>query len=184
MRLTLLVITGVAVVSAGCAHRGDVIDSWETRTPAVKVRVRQFDEKPKYFMPHYYFAFEVENPVSPQWREILTWKVDDPIPIQRQQVQFVTDSIVYAFGNAKYVVSTDSGLTWSEWDAARELQNRQAYTIREVHVARNGTGGLVVKCRTRTDSELLRLRTSDFGVHWTPTDGLTSPPVSSNAVPK
>jgi hypothetical protein len=164
----MVVFAGSAMLSSSaCGGRGNLIDSWETRSSAFQVRVRHFDERHPGLLPHYYFSFEARAAESNQWKEVMAWKVDDPIPIQRQQVRFVTDSILYAFGNAKYVVTTDSGKTWAEWDAKKAMPNPEAYMIDKVVVSADGTGSMVVRRSTSENNGRAELATIDFGVHWT-----------------
>jgi hypothetical protein len=153
--------------TGGCTHPGDVIDTWEARSERVTIRVRKFDEKPKYILSQYYFSFDVQDRRSHEWRSVLMWMVDDPIPIQREQVKFVNDAIVYAFGNARFVVTTDAGRTWSEWDAKKAVPKPQAYMIDRVLVSDDGTGRMIVRRSTNENNGLAELATTDFGVHWT-----------------
>jgi hypothetical protein len=98
----------------------------------------------------------------------MRWVLDDPGPIQREHVQFVADSIAYAFGHTNYVVTTDSGKTWSEWDAKKALPNPAACAIQKVQISDDGTGNMVVWWRrTHENGGLSDLGTTDFGVHWT-----------------
>lgn len=157
-------------VSTSCVGPGDIVDSWEARSPVTTVRVRKYDEK--YFIfgsarTSAYFSFDVHDTQSQEWRPVFTWMVDGDPPIQREHVKFVTDSIVYAFGNAKYVVTSDGGKTWSEWDAKRAMPNPEAYKINKVFVSEAGTGNMVVTRRTSESDGLAELGTTDFGVHWT-----------------
>jgi photosystem II stability/assembly factor-like uncharacterized protein len=153
----------------GCVGPGDFRETWEARSPATTVRVQKFDEKFLFDSAptSSYFSFDVQDTRSHKWRPVLTWMVDGDLPIQRQQVKFVTDSVVYAFGNAKYVVTTDGGKTWSEWDAKKVLPTPEAYAINDVLVSSDGTGSMVVKRRTEESKSLTELSTADFGVHWT-----------------
>lgn len=169
--LLLLAFAISTFVAAACTGPGEVIDEWETRSPVLAVRIRKFDETPKVMLSQYYFSFEVQDKQSHEWRRVMMWMVDDNISIQRQQVKFVTDSILYAFGNATYVVTTDAGKTWSKWDAKKALPSPEAYMIDRVLVSEDATGSMVVRRTTTENNGLAELSTTDFGVHWMLKDG-------------
>jgi hypothetical protein len=163
---------GLVLVAASWGCRGDVVESWEATNHTLKVRVRKFKERPDLIvMPNFHFSFEVAAPQSKQWREIMSWIVDDPIPVQRQQVQFVSERVVYAFGNWQYVVTTDGGRTWSVWDAKRKIPRFRIALIAKVHILPDGTGEMVVTGKSDSEISDVSLSTTDFGVHWRTADG-------------
>lgn len=43
--------------------------------------------------------------------------------IPREQVSLVSDDVAYAYGNLKYVVTTDGGKTWIQSDLFTRLEN-------------------------------------------------------------
>src|SRR4029453_1469944 len=117
----------------GCTGQGDLRDTWEARSSVLTVRVQKFDEWFFGSTPTMSnFSFDVQDRRSHKWRPLLKWGLDGDLPIQREQVKFVTDSIVYAFGNAHYVVTTDGGNTWSDWDAMKALPD----STRIAHIKR------------------------------------------------
>src|SRR5262245_42343967 len=154
----------ISIALFGCVRRGSVVDVWESSNGAIKIRVTKYDETPKIIVPHTYFGLEAAVPGSSEWREVLQWKVDDPIPIQRQQVRFVAEHVAYAFGNATFVVTTDGGRTWTDWDAAKHLGDLNPTMISDVHIGSDGAGWMKVKRRAREDD--ISLTTQDFGKSW------------------
>jgi hypothetical protein len=52
-----------------------------------------------------------------EWREILTVRTDEPISIPRENIRFVDDQICLFFHDNYYAVTSDSGRSWSIWDA-------------------------------------------------------------------
>jgi hypothetical protein len=106
-------------------------------------------------LPHNYFVVEAAAVGSEGWRELLAWRGDEGAPIRREQVHIVNDRIACAFAGTKYVVTTDAGATWIQWDAlessTRFLYPRQTF-IRNATVSSDGHGVLVVDIVTGTDS--------------------------------
>jgi hypothetical protein len=166
--LAALVLAAFMCAAPGCSGEGDLRDTWEARSSVLTVRVQKFDEWFFGSAPtSSAFSFDVQDRLSHQWRPLLKWGVDGDLPIQREQVQFVTDSIVYAFGNAHYAVTTDGGSTWSDWDAMKALPAATRIAIiKYVRVSGDGTGRMEVWRATKETSGLLELATTDFGVHW------------------
>jgi hypothetical protein len=81
----LLVAICALLLGSSCVGRGDVVENWEAASPAMKVRVRRFNERPQLFLSHTYFAFEVVAPPSNQWREVMAWRVEDSIAIRTKR---------------------------------------------------------------------------------------------------
>jgi hypothetical protein len=125
-------------------------------------------KKPQIFLSQYYFAVESADFQTNVWHEVMSWQVDDPIPIQRQQVGQVDERIVYAFGNWTYVVSTDGGRSWSRWDAQRQLPDFHKTIIKEVTIRSGGNGAMVIIYKTQNDAPFVTatFETADYGVHW------------------
>jgi hypothetical protein len=74
-------------------------------------------------------------------------------------------SMCAAFGY--YVVTTDGGNTWSDWDAMKALPEPKLLAIiKNVNVSGDGTGSMEVWRSTKENSGLLELGTTDFGGHW------------------
>jgi hypothetical protein len=160
----LLAVLLLAFASApfGCAaRRGDVVDKWETANQNLKIRVTQYQEKlwlPA--LPGYIYVFESASPGSDAWREIMTARTDDPVPIPKEQIGFVNDQTGYAFMSQTYVVTVDGGRTWSAWHA-----NADAY-IKDVRVGADGAGAMTFHPNPRNQQQALDLHTTDFGQHW------------------
>jgi hypothetical protein len=167
--LASLVLVAFICAAPSCTGEGDLRDTWESRSPVVTVRVQKFDEWFFGSAPtSSLFSFDVQDKRSHKWRPVLKWGVDGDLPIQREQLKFVTDSIVYAFGGAKYVVTTDGGDTWFEWNGMKALPAPTSLAIvQKASVSKDGAGNMVVWRNTGTSTGLLELGTTDFGVHWT-----------------
>jgi hypothetical protein len=150
-------------VSIGCHARGRAVECWDSQAHAIHLKVCRYEILPRLFLAGYQVVLTVEG--RGESREIMVWEVDDPIPIQRQQIGFVTDRVAYAFGNARYVVTTDGGGAWSSWDAADGLPLDRPQ-IESVSLGTDGRGTMRVHHRAHSGTEYVELRTSDYGAHW------------------
>jgi len=135
-----------------------------------KFRVEAYDER-NTFVGGAYYDFRSAPISSENWQTIMTFRHDDPVPIPRKNVRFVNEEVAYAFMGWKYVITTDSGKTWSLWNAEKDLARWQCCNyqlIKDVEVKRNGSGKMIMEPIPGRRGELPELHTTDFGRHWTP----------------
>ena len=90
-------------------YMGKVIESWETSNQAFRVRVDQHSEE-NSFVPGAYYVFRSAPPGTEDWRDIMTFRHDDPIPIPRDQIRFVNDRVGFVFIELH---TNDYGRHWS-----------------------------------------------------------------------
>jgi hypothetical protein len=162
-------ICALVVVSGCLPGRGDrVVDTWEATTGTLKVRIRKFNEKNSPFH-HNYQVFEAAAGGSDTWRQLLEWRTDGGYPIMYDRVQIVSPQVVNVFFGTKYVVTTDAGQTWTQWDALKlfEFLYPLQVWIMKVHVSPDGNGILALQYRSNTGFTNSELTTTDYGVHWT-----------------
>src|SRR2546427_11387216 len=89
-------------------YHGKAFDSYETSSKAFRVRIVAYHEAaliPVTAGAYYVF----QTGASEGWREIMTFRHDDPVEIPRGQIRFVGDRIGYAFMGWMYAVTTDGG---------------------------------------------------------------------------
>jgi hypothetical protein len=99
----------------------------------------------------------------------MTFRHDDPVPIPRDQVRFVSDQIGFVFMGWMYAVSTDGGKKWSVWNAEHDLPNWECCNYRlitDVTIAGNGSGVMRLSPIRDRRGEVPELHTSDYGRHW------------------
>ena len=68
-----------------------------------------------------------------------------------------------------YAVTTDSGRTWSIWDAQKDLAYRQHNlwpSIKEVHLQTDGARKMTLPPLSDQARERPPLYTTDYGRHW------------------
>lgn len=174
-RIALRIVLACAVIALaiGCdliskPRKGTKINErWETSNNVFKIRVTAYAEENGGFVGGAYYVFESAPVQSDSWREIMTYRHDDPDPIPRDQVRFVKDKIGYVFMVYKYAVTTDGGATWQAWDIVEDLPNwkNNRAAIKDVKIGEDGIG--VMSLTPFSDRpKLTELFTKDYGRHW------------------
>jgi hypothetical protein len=171
----IIIALAVVILAAGfLLHSfrpsiGEIAESWETTNQTFKVRVDRHAEKNGGFVPGAYYVFRSAPSASNDWREIMTFRHDDPNPIPRDQVRFVNDRVGYVFMGWMYAVTLDGGGTWSVWNADTELPKWECCPyglIGDVNIEPDGTGTMILHPIPKRQGEVPRLHTKDFGQHW------------------
>ncbi len=135
----------------------------EVSNNVFKVRVTAYAEENPGFVGGAYYVFESAPSSSNDWRKITTVHSDDPVPIPRQQIRFVSSHVGYAFMIWMYAITTDGGVTWNVWNAFDQLpQWRDHPAIDQVQIDSDGTGRMTFRA-----AGVPQLRTTDYGKHWT-----------------
>ena len=174
-RLALAVTGMLSVLLTGCwmfaqPKRGKLIESWESIGKSLKFRVEEYGETNTYVAGAYYdFRYTLVG--SENWSTIMTFRHDDPVPIPRKNVRFVNDQIAYVFMGWKYAITTDSGKTWSLWNAETDLPGWRCCNyelIGDIDIRPNGSGKMTTNQILGRSGELPVLHTTDFGRHWIP----------------
>jgi hypothetical protein len=163
-----LVALAIAVIGITKPWVGRVTETWQTQNQHFKIRVERRAERDP-LLPGAYYIFQSALPDSSQWREVMTFRHDDPNPIPRNQVRFVKDNVGYVFMGWMYAVTTDGGSTWSVWDAGKDLPNWRCCNyglIKDVSIAPDGTGTMILNVIDPGRGEVPELKTKDFGKHW------------------
>lgn len=169
MPLVFALASSCALFAGGAQGRGAVLEKWQTENKTFKVRVTSYEEKGANVTGAYY-VFESAASRSNDWRQILTFRHDDQPKIPADQVRFMNGRIGYVFMGWIYAVTTDSGDSWSVWDATRDLPNWQCcnyHLIRDVQLTADGTGTMTLNPIPQRRGEVPELHTLDYGLHWT-----------------
>ena len=172
----LLLVGGILVAATWPAallflppRMGAITETWETANGSVKIRVDRHNEENGGFVPGAYYVFRSASVGSDNWRDVMTFRHDDPNPILRDRVRFVNDRVGFVFMGWTYAVTTDAGATWFLWDSSRDLPNWKCCNyglIQDVHLESDGTGTMTLHV-IPDRGEVPQLRTKDFGRHWT-----------------
>ncbi|HEV3470805.1 MAG TPA: hypothetical protein VG148_15895 [Pyrinomonadaceae bacterium] len=159
---------GVISMLAFGPHMGDVAESWETSNQTYKLRIDRRAEV-NSFVPGAYYVFRSAPSGSDAWREIMTFRHDDAVPIPREQARFVNDRVGYVFMGWMAAFITDGGASWSVWSADKDLPNWRCCNyrlIKDVRLESDGTGVMILNPISRSRGEVPELRTKDYGRHW------------------
>jgi BNR/Asp-box repeat len=167
----VVAITIVTVITGGCEifrspKMGKCTDSWVTENNTFRIRVNKHAEEHGGFNPGAYFVFQSAPKGQENWKEVIVFRHDDPVDIPRQQVRFVSDSVGYFFMGNKFAVTTDGGMTWSVWDAMKNLPDwtRTRADIKDVQINVDGSG--TMQLISPTNQEVPILYTRDYGKTW------------------
>jgi hypothetical protein len=149
---------------------GDTVESFETSNKTFRLRVDRHAEVGGFMavLNGAYYVFRSAPVGSDNWHDIMTFRHDDPNPIPRDQVRFVNERVGFVFMGWMYAVSTDGGATWFVWHADRDLPKWQFCNYRlveDVHLEPDGTGTMTLQV-IADRCEVSKLRTNDFGRHW------------------
>jgi len=153
------------------SRTGKILEQYETGNNSFKVRVISRAEAKPGFVPGAYYVFESSPAPTDQWREIIVFRHDDPVPIPRNQVRFVNERIGYIFMGWMFAVTTNGGTDWSVWRADKDLPGWQCCNyklIKDVTIAPDGSGVMTMSPIPGRRGEVPSLQTRDYGRHWLP----------------
>ena len=174
---TLIILIALAIIALRAAlsffnpFMGEVVEAWEAPNQAFRVRINQHAERGMIPVAGAYYVFQSAPPGSDSWREVMTFRHDDPVPLPREQVRLINDRVGYVFMGWMYAVTTDGGASWSVWDAGKDLPDWECCNyrlIKDVRFAADGTGVMILDPIPQRRGEVPELHTSDFGRHWRP----------------
>lgn len=113
------------------------------------------------------YVFETKMKDDLDWRKIMTFSGDAPVPFNDKDIRFVNDRIAYVFLGWMYAVTTDRGEHWSIWDGSKfPLKDGRIgfNAIGNVELLENGIG--VMQLNVIGLDVPIALRSNDFGVNW------------------
>jgi hypothetical protein len=142
-----------------------VIGSREVNWGQLRIRITAFSEV-NSFDPGAYYVFETIDG-SNNSSEIMTFRHDEPVPINDNSIRILNDGIAYVYMGWMYGVTIDSGRTWSIWDASKELSNWKCCNyglINDIRLNEDGTGEMRLSDSQNNIAEVLY--TTDFGKTW------------------
>jgi hypothetical protein len=139
--------------------------------PAFTIRISAFPENNGGFVPGAYYRFEARPSDSKGWVTAMEFRHDDPVPIPKQNIKFLTSEIAFVFMGWRYSVTTDGGKNWHLWSAETDLTGWKCCNyglINAVELSQSGKGKMTLNPIEGRAGEVPELVTSDFGRHWTP----------------
>ncbi|HBB87808.1 MAG TPA: hypothetical protein DC047_09355 [Blastocatellia bacterium] len=176
MKTIAVTVVGLAIALAfgyefrpGTQQQKKINETWETTNDRFKIGVTAYAEEKGGFAGGSNYVFTSAKVGSDDWKEFMTFRHDDPIPIPRQQIHFVNDKIAYVFIGWMYAVTTDGGSSWSVWNAENDLPGWRCCNyglIQDLRVEPDGVGKMKLKPIMQRDGEVPELHTRDYGRHW------------------
>jgi len=181
--LTLCRLAVIANVIAACVfypscaepRRGGVIESWETANNTFRVRVTVYGEgnSQQVYQNGAHYTFASAPAGSDHWVEFFVPYLTRREPIARDHIRFVNDNVGYVFWKQWYLVTTNSGRTWTSWNSPKYLSNPadvQCCEIENVNISADGKGLMEVHAPNGQGKTMIELVTQDYGQHWATTD--------------
>lgn len=168
MQLAGAAVLAIIVYCQQTPHPGPQLGMWETLNHGLRIRIVEYDEKGALLAGTYYL-FESAKPNTDQWQKVMMFRHDDRVEIPRDQVRFVNEDVIFVFMGWVYAITTDRGISWSVWDASRDLQGWRCCNyglIKNVDVRPDGTGTMTLSPIPGREGEVPELRTRDYGLHW------------------
>lgn len=162
-KLLVFVFIAIVVAVTGCKGcMGSAYDKWEISSTQFKVRATAFHEEIPFFMPGAFYVYESAPIGSEQWRGIVTFYVDDPMPIRSDTFRFVNENVGYINSYDNVIVTTDAGKTW------KSSETRIYGGVTNVQIAEDGSGTLSVTGCSGTNAPCTtkHFKTADFGMTW------------------
>ena len=114
----LIIFVVFALLLAGCEPSGkreDILSTEQKENASFSVKVTTVRER-RFFgqvLAGASYIFEVKNKSELDWRRFMVVNHDDPIPIDKNSIVLINESIGYVFMVKKFVVTTNGGLNWS-----------------------------------------------------------------------
>jgi hypothetical protein len=123
------------------------------------------------FVPGAYYTFSSREGNSENWREIMTFRHDDPIDVSSENIHIVNDKIAFVFMGWKAAVTSNAGKTWNLWSAEKDVVNWKGVNyelIEKINMSENGNGIMILNpIPDRNEPKMLF--TTDFGKTWNQT---------------
>ncbi len=157
----------LAIIIIG-PYKGPQFETWQSQNASFQIRVDAFHEANGGFVPGAYYTFFSAPVGSNDWKEVMTFRHDDPIDIRKSQVQFVSDGVGFVYMGWMFASTNDGGQSWTVWDACKkapDLKSCNYEGIKAVELNSDGKGRMTVDPIPGV-SPLPVLRTDDFGRSW------------------
>lgn len=160
-------LLGLFSISIYYLHKSgeQILEKWETSWGGNKILVTAYAEQNNY-VPGAYYDFEIVDKLNKR-NKIMTFRHDDPVPINKNGVVFLNDNVAYIFMGWKYAVTIDGGRTWSVWDAETSLTDWKCcnyFLIKNIELKKDGKGKMFLSNANNETANILE--TIDYGQTW------------------
>ena len=158
-----------ALVFSSCARQGAEVSRWENSDAAIHVRIIERAEVGN-FLNGAYYVFDSRSPTDNEWHHVMTFRHDDQVGLRKESVTVKNISVAYVAMGWMFAITTDSGRTWSVWNAKKDLTGWSCCNyrlIRSVDLDSNGNGTMTLNPIRGRAGEVPKLYTRDYGRSWT-----------------
>lgn len=162
----LLVACALVLACEPSLQREDAFATEQKENSTFGVKITGFRERRTFgqILGGAYYVFEAKNKSERDWKKLMVYKYDDPIPIDKNSIVFVNETVGYVLMINRLAVTTNGGRDWSLWEVSKiePLKDDLSCRIQKVGVLEDGTGTIDIKCNKSS----IVLSTKDFGVSW------------------
>lgn len=165
--LAIILLSLLAIIAGDTSDRRGNVFSTTTQEFNDKPLVRVVAHNEKYCFGNCGAIYVFQSYRNGEWREITSFRHDDPVNFSGKSVRVVNDSIFYFSFGWIYAVTTDGGKTWSIWDAEKNLPGWKCCNYRlieNVEIEESGAGKMKLNAIKEGDASFLY--TEDFGKTW------------------
>jgi hypothetical protein len=165
--LVVLIVGGITLLRR--TYKGAVIETYEVGGEGIDVRAIAYREEGILVpVPGAFYTYQYRTEHQREWRELLTFRHDDQIPIPHETFHFVNSDFFYFFIGWVFVATPDHGKSWILWDASKDLDGWRSVNYRfidRIEMASDGTGIMYLNPLNYPHTRLI---TTTFGRRWDP----------------
>lgn len=160
----MLGVVVALTVSCQATYRMTPMESYLASNGAFSIDVRTFQENSQFLPGMLYVYYSIEDDGTRT--EILRFRVDDPGPIRKESVVFVSDRVAFISIGWIFASTSDGGETWAIWDAAKNLDGWECCSpqIGSVSIRTDGRGEMTLIGNSPEKSFVLQ--TDNYGRNW------------------
>ncbi|MGH9842820.1 MAG: hypothetical protein ACREEM_29115 [Blastocatellia bacterium] len=143
-----------------------ITETFEVANNNLKIKIIAYDLLMNTEPSSKYYTFSSLRGGEGDLKTVFTVRLDQPVPIPREQVEIINDRVTTMFMGWMYAVTVDRGKGWDIWDGELELGDWQCCDptlIQNVKIFPDGVGKMTIKLSPQKYSTL---HTNDYGVHW------------------
>ena len=159
----------VVVVTLGaCQEYGPVDASRVDFGSVVTIRIERVPEM-EGPVAGAVFNFYSSRDRGATWTQVLSFRHDDPVPLEYAKVVRFNDTLVAIYMGWTYSLTRDGGKTWVQWDATKDLPGWVCCNyrlIRGLEFRPDGKGTLHMSVIDPSRHEYQEMVTEDFGGTW------------------
>src|SRR5262249_39592057 len=114
-----------------------------------------------------YESLEWRNPDPGYWESIMSARASKDTGNHNNRINTPGGYVIYGFLGPLFAMTNNKGVTWSVWDAERDIPCTTGWAeaeIKDVNIGNDGNGTMRVEFTSI--KRALELVTNDYGKHW------------------